>query len=99
MPTAQRPSTTAIRSNTPSTIRTGDMAMIDCLLKRGRSAVCRESDDGRDGTIYNAVDCFQPQAQGTDVVSRVRIFSVGVAAMLACSVAARAQTVEPFTPA
>src|SRR5688572_18636659 len=44
-----------------------------------RSSVCREVDDAREGTIYNAVDCFQQRGQSWDSVRSIRKLLLGLA--------------------
>ena len=62
-----------------------------------RGSVCRDCRDERDGTFYNAVDCFQCGAQRDGHVTRLRkTFSRALGA-LAIAVLARAQDAGPIT--
>jgi TolA-binding protein len=59
--------------------------------------VCRDFRDARDGTIYNAVDCFQLARQGGGFVTSGRKFFLRVIAGAALLVAG-ARAAEPLNP-
>src|SRR5471032_2187570 len=80
MPVTQRAATTRIRSKTPRTIRARFMAGLGW---KNCGRVCRWNRTGRVGTIYNAIDCFQPAKQGGRVRMALKFPSLLLAAALA----------------
>src|SRR5581483_4127436 len=93
MPATKRPSTTTMASRTPSTMRVEVMAR-NKVGERKRPAVCRETRVRREGSRYNAVDCFQSHEQRCPHVRSFRRIALSLALAAALG---RGAAQEPLT--